>query len=445
MSPIHRIINYYILIISICSLQITCFAVPHSYDYVLLTGQRTYITTPVGAPIHLQDGSVLKVSDLGKKISVVGKKQGQSKLTVGSKNYSFLILSHKNQMTFNKAYKLVKSFLGLRVDFISKKVQIIGQLYRFSDWLQLAREFENSNAEYVFSAKIEPEIESQIKSHINRLLSSQKVPIGKWSFHPFPSLLYSQQFKKQKVQISKFTQHFGLNIRFINSTIGLQPMVKVKILVAEINKTARNTMGLQWPTQYSTAINTTSLSTPIEVTLNILESQGLSKTLASPTLLCRSGGHAEFLAGGEIPIKTAGFKHSSITWKRHGVYLKIKPKADRTGQMSIALTIEISSLAESGGQTDIPSFKTHKVTSHIDLKDSQTIILSGLIKQQQLSNTSGVDTLSKIPIIGQLFASDDFLNNRSELIVFITPSLVTEDEKKQKPKDNLPKEFDLGV
>ncbi|RYZ78230.1 MAG: type II and III secretion system protein, partial [Proteobacteria bacterium] len=154
--------------------------------------------------------------------------------------------------------------------------------------------------------------------------------------------------------------------------------------------------------------------------------QGKGRILASPTLLCRSGKEAEFLAGGEFPIRMMNLRMQDVVWKKYGVQMKVRPKADSSGRMSIALDIEVSTIDGSRGVDGIPAMLTNRMSSHFDLSKPQTIALSGLIKNEESNRQAGLPLLSRIPVLGALFSSRDFQENRSELIIFVRPSIVKE-------------------
>lgn len=160
------------------------------------------------------------------------------------------------------------------------------------------------------------------------------------------------------------------------------------------------------------------------VALKALESKGLGKVLASPTLNCRSGAEAEFHAGGEFPIRLTGFRRQAVEWKKHGVVLKVKPEADSLGAIKLSIDSEISLIDNSQLVDGLPALKINRVSSHFDLKESNTIALSGLIQESWSRGQSGLFGLSQIPVLGALFRSHDFLNYKSELIIFVTPEVV---------------------
>jgi pilus assembly protein CpaC len=147
--------------------------------------------------------------------------------------------------------------------------------------------------------------------------------------------------------------------------------------------------------------------------------------------LCRSGKEAQFLAGGELPIKITAHKRQDVVWKKYGVLLKIKPVADFSGRMSIALETEVSTIDTSNTVDGLPGLLTNRIESHFDLKESRTIALSGLIKHQSGQSSQGLPGLSSVPILGSLFASREFRDDKTELVVFVTPEVVDSSQSEE--------------
>jgi pilus assembly protein CpaC len=125
-----------------------------------------------------------------------------------------------------------------------------------------------------------------------------------------------------------------------------------------------------------------------------------------------------------------------VVWKQHGVILRVKPKADFQGAISLEIETEISILDMANAVDGIPALKTNSVKSHFDLAGKRTIALSGLIRQEQGRSGEGLPYLSNIPILGRLFSSKRFMNYQTELVVFVTPEIHSPeaDEKIEMPE-----------
>ena len=154
----------------------------------------------------------------------------------------------------------------------------------------------------------------------------------------------------------------------------------------------------------------------------------VSRVLARPNLLCRSGKEAEFVAGGEFPIKIFNYRQQDVVWKRYGIVLKIKPKADASGRISLGLETEVSTIDPAHTVDGIPGMLTNRVASYFDLTRPRTIVLSGLLKNEDSVHNAGVPGLSGLPILGPLFGSKEWKENRTELVIFVRPSIVSEEE-----------------
>lgn len=167
------------------------------------------------------------------------------------------------------------------------------------------------------------------------------------------------------------------------------------------------------------------IATMIASSINLAVTNGDALVLAEPTLSARSGGKAEFLAGGQIPIMVPqGDGKMSTEFKDYGITLNIEPKAGRDGAITSKVTAEVSSVDESkrapGGP---PGFLTRKAQTEVSLRTGQTLAISGLVNRSLSKTVDKVAGLGDIPIIGNLFRSTNFKNDKSELVIFITPHI----------------------
>ena len=168
----------------------------------------------------------------------------------------------------------------------------------------------------------------------------------------------------------------------------------------------------------------------LTASLQLLVNLGKAKILSKPKLLAVSGEEASFLAGGEVPYVTQNqLGSSNIQWKPYGVKLKIKPVIDADGNISASLRAEVSGLDPQNGVSTgngiiIPALRTRWVETTVYMKGGSTLVIAGLIDEQSQKLTSGIPILSDIPILGELFRFTDNERTQSELVIFVTPSLV---------------------
>lgn len=161
------------------------------------------------------------------------------------------------------------------------------------------------------------------------------------------------------------------------------------------------------------------------------ESKGLIRTLAEPNLVTLSGDTASFLAGGEVPIPVdAGDSKISVEFKPFGVGLSFTPTVVDEDLINLELNAEVSAPAQSGAVIDtdtgtIPSFTTRRAETTVELRDGQSMAIAGLLQDFFVDNISQVPWLGDLPVIGPLFRNTDFDRQQRELVIIITPHLVT--------------------
>jgi pilus assembly protein CpaC len=167
----------------------------------------------------------------------------------------------------------------------------------------------------------------------------------------------------------------------------------------------------------------------IGAVLQALSTKGLAKILAEPNLLVKSGQEGNFLAGSRIPysvlISTGGASTSSIVFETVGVKLKFKPEVMENGLISLKIDpAEVSSIAGTLAVNGYPIIDTRDVRTTVELRDGQSLVLAGLLQEEQIRTMSKIPLLGDIPILGALFRSTQNDLKEKELVFFITPKIV---------------------
>jgi pilus assembly protein CpaC len=168
------------------------------------------------------------------------------------------------------------------------------------------------------------------------------------------------------------------------------------------------------------------IATSLLSQINLAVSQGDAYILATPELSTRSGGEAKFLAGGQIPIVTpaSGLNPATVQYKDYGIQLSINPVTDDKNNIMAMIKTELSTIDPATGTPTQPGFLTRKTDSEINVRDGETIVLSGLVNADLSNQVDKVPWLGDLPILGPLFRSTNFRNNRSDLVIFVTPMVV---------------------
>jgi pilus assembly protein CpaC len=184
----------------------------------------------------------------------------------------------------------------------------------------------------------------------------------------------------------------------------------------------------------SDAVNLFTFSPDLNLSafLAALESNGVFRSLAEPNLMASHGVEASFLAGGEFPYPVLqGQSNSgavSIVFKEFGIKLDFTPFIQPGGNIRLIVAPEVSSLDFANGLTisgfNIPSILTRKASTEIELAEGQTFAIAGLIDNNMVTDYDKIPVLGDIPILGSLFRSKEIRQNRSELLVLVTPYIV---------------------
>jgi pilus assembly protein CpaC len=171
--------------------------------------------------------------------------------------------------------------------------------------------------------------------------------------------------------------------------------------------------------------------TNLQVFLDVLDEKGLSKILAEPTLVARSGETASFLVGGEVPIPIAqggAFGSITVEFKEFGVGVGFTPTVLGPDRIHLEVRPEVSEPDFSfGTEIDgiiVPGFTTRRVATSIELGDGQSFAIAGLLRDDVIELVSQYPVLGKIPIIGALFRSSQFQKRETELVMIVTPYLI---------------------
>ncbi|MCS6838069.1 MAG: hypothetical protein NZ480_04410 [Bdellovibrionaceae bacterium] len=205
---------------------------------------------------------------------------------------------------------------------------------------------------------------------------------------------------------------------------GMKASVRVQLLLVELRRHYFEQLGLRPPTELSAQILPNFVLDPANIQASFFAQKGWGRTIASPSLLVRSGGTAEFRAGGEVPFRQMNFRMTTVTWKPYGVYLKIKAQSQGSERVQLELDCEVSTIDGSVQVDGVPGFKVHRLNTSFDLLKKQTVILSGLIQAEQTQSGQGLKGLLGLPILGSLFSSQEFRNKESEFVIFLKPDIL---------------------
>ncbi len=281
-------------------------------------------------------------------------------------------------------------------------------------------------------------------------------------------LLSGSTTKVNMPRIEAIAKSFPLVINAVkDEELEMKRMVHMRVQIVEMKKSLAENLGLKWDQSFAgpaagmiaNVYNNPSPSGPgfrpgvppaglpdadkiplrgygwkpvvgitsiITSVVNLAVNNGDAFVLAAPELSTRSGGKAEFLAGGQVPIVSpaSGATPATVQFKDYGIKLMIQPVADDKENVSTSLETEISSIDSSVAVAGNPGFLTRKTSSQFNVQAGQTIVLSGLVNTELAKDVSKLAGLGNIPVLGALFRSNNFRSGRTDLVILVTPMIV---------------------
>ena len=236
------------------------------------------------------------------------------------------------------------------------------------------------------------------------------------------------------------------------------PQIDIKVNVLEVDDTAQRTLGndLQsavfnpssgtWTfgipsfpliegnvagTQpkgftFNAGFSRISLLSP---TLNALITEGHARSLSSPDLTTLPGTEANFLVGGQIPYVTStGLGQTSVAFQPYGVQLKVTPTILANGSIQAVVAPVISELDEANAVVQngfsIPALTTSSLSTTAVTRPGESIILGGMMRHLESRTISKWPFLGNLPILGKLFSSTNYQNNKTNIVFVLTPSVI---------------------
>ncbi|BCG83247.1 type II and III secretion system protein family protein [Mesorhizobium sp. 113-3-3] len=255
--------------------------------------------------------------------------------------------------------------------------------------------------------------------------------------------------------------------------------VTLKVTVAEVSRSVMKQLAVNMVgTGGSNGISYGALSDPftglgkplsnagfnisasgLQAYINAMEQSGVMKTLAEPTLTAVSGEKATFKVGGEYNMVTSvsanvstgnqtGLKNYSVDKIEYGIGLEFQPVVLSPGRISLKVRTSVSepttegSTSASTSNTSIGmnalSLRKRLADTTVELPSGGSMMIAGLVRDDVRQAVNGLPGLTKIPVLGALFRSRDFVRNETELVIIITPYLVKPVARNDlaKPDDN---------
>ncbi len=168
----------------------------------------------------------------------------------------------------------------------------------------------------------------------------------------------------------------------------------------------------------------------VDALIDALHRDGYAKVLAEPNLTAISGRAASFLAGGEIPIPVPGDDGTvTIEYRPFGVSLNFVPTVLSKDRISLSVAPEVSSLSQVGALSfsgfSVPAFSVRRANTTVELGSGQSLAIAGLLQNDITNDIDKFPWLGDVPILGSLFSSSRFQKDETELVIIVTPYIVS--------------------
>lgn len=174
--------------------------------------------------------------------------------------------------------------------------------------------------------------------------------------------------------------------------------------------------------------------------INLLAAEGKVEILASPHIMAANNQEARIQIGSDVPTltsqsvplisQTTSFQTSTVQYRSTGIILSVKPQINAKGLVTLDIAQEVSNVdTTTSTVSGSPTFTVRSAKTSLTTADNQTVVLGGLIREDKSRTQAGIPGLRKMPVLGPLFGSDAIHKERTELLVLITPHIVTNMEE----------------
>jgi type IV pilus assembly protein PilQ len=168
----------------------------------------------------------------------------------------------------------------------------------------------------------------------------------------------------------------------------------------------------------------------VDLELTAAQNEGKSETISSPRIITANQKQATIMQGVEIPYQESASSGATTTQFKNAVLsLKVTPLITPDNRVVLDLDVaddSVGQLVQSATGGTVPSIDTREIVTQVLVNDGQTVVLGGILDTTKSKTANKVPWLGDIPVLGNLFKSTSNINNKTELLIFITPKILRE-------------------
>ncbi|MBS3758443.1 MAG: pilus assembly protein N-terminal domain-containing protein [Desulfobacterales bacterium] len=438
------------------------FTAPVSAKLILTLGEQKTIESPDVKRIAVGDPNIadVKALEASNKILVTAMGVGRTNLLIwdeddNEKSILIQVIAEDPEDVAEEIRNLLRGIEGIKVMAMGNRIIINGNVLKNQD-LNKINKVAALYPQATNLARMSPSVLKILSDKINKEFSEAGLADIKAKRMADKIVIQGDVSDKiSKERAGQIATAFDVPvINFIDVGVSLKKMIVVHVDFIELKKGDMNKLGIQWSDASSGVLATASvlgeggfgeLSAPFAGTygfntyrtvITAVKNDANSRVLAQPKLLCRSGEKAEFMAGGEVSIPLITEDEVKVEYKPYGLLLNISPVIDKEDHIATEISVEQSTVSYAS-TSEYPNFDKSRVNTFINVKSGETIVLSGLLSNTNAKSVSKLPGLGDIPVLGELFKSRSFKNDKSELIVFVTPRVT--DAKDPEMQDQIEK------
>lgn len=306
--------------------------------------------------------------------------------------------------------------------------------------------------------RVEPDL-SRVRESLRELMPNQRMQVDAVAGNVVLSGTASSADVAQKARaLAASILGDSKTTKVINQLVIATPnQINLRVRIDEVDRSVLSEWGINWEKIGTTLQFMTNNPTTIgpelqnsivfgrvggkavSATLDALAQEGLVTVLAEPNLTATNGQKASFLAGGEYPVPISGSTSNgtptiTVEYKEYGVSLAFTPTIIDATHLNLKIEPEVSQLTSNGAVSlpitatstiTIPALTVRRASTTVELGSGESFALAGLLQHTSEQDISKVPGLGDIPVLGALFRSDRFQRDESELVIIVTPYLVT--------------------
>lgn len=190
------------------------------------------------------------------------------------------------------------------------------------------------------------------------------------------------------------------------------------------------------------------MNSDMQVAVRALETNGNTKTLSAPSLVVLNNQLAQIQVGDQVPVNQTSVNpgvgtavYNQVNYLNTGVILNVQPRVNPGGLVYLNIQQQVSSPTYQSNNAN-PTISQRSMGTQVAVQSGQTVLLGGLIQQQDGNTDSGIPGLNRVPVLGRLFGTTNRNRTRTELIVLITPRVIGSSEEAKQVTDEYQQKFE---